>query len=342
MRQPRKLRMADGGSSAGTETPGRLDLEDFLAGLRHEPQPILYIPNPGNAGDALIAHATRQMFDRLDLDYEWVNDYRSFDPSGRVVIYGGGGNLVPLYAVASGALRWADGRARRLILLPHTVSGHEELLAALGPATDLVCRERVSYDHVRGTVRRASCYLADDLALSIDAGATLASPPAPLPALPLYLRRALYRLRLSPSRRRYVASPRKLRQSDRMFEARKAVLVQGAAPGGLNAFRTDGEQTGIPIPIDNLDLSKLFYYGTRNADVCHTTALHLLRYLDTFDEVHTNRLHLAIGSAVLGKRVLIQSNSYFKNRAVYEYSMRDRFPDVEWIEAQQPAFDDQS
>jgi len=334
--------MADGGSSTGSESPGRLDLEDFLAELRREPQPILYIPNPGNAGDSLIAHATRQMFDRLDLDYEWVNDYRSVDPRGRVVIYGGGGNLIPLYAVASGALRWADGRARRLILLPHTVSGHEELLTGLGPATDLICRERVSYDHVRGTVIAANCHLADDLALSIDAGATLAVPPAPLPVLPLYMRRALYRLRLSPSRRRSVASPRKLRQSDRMFEARKAGLARDVAPGVLHAFRTDGEQTGTPIPVDNLDLSRLFYYGTRDADVCHTTALHLLRYLDTFDEVRTNRLHLAIGSAVLGKRVLFQPNSYFKNRAVYEYSMRDRFPDVEWIEPEQPALDDRS
>ena len=334
--------MTDGDSSAGTESPDRLNLEEFLAGLGSESEPILYIPNPGNAGDALIAHATRQMFDRLNLDYEWVNDYRSFDPRGRVVIYGGGGNLVPLYAVASEALRWADGRARRLILLPHTVSGHEELIAGLGPATDLVCRERVSYDHVRGTVRAASCYLADDLAFSIDAAATLATPPAPLPALPLYMRRLLYRLRLSPSRRRSVASPRKLRRSDRMFEARKAGLARGAAPGALHAFRTDGEQTGIPVPIDNLDLSRLFYYGMRGADVCHTTALHLLRYLDTFAEVRTNRLHLAISAAVLGKRVQFQSNSYFKNRAVYEYSMRDRFPDVEWIDTEHAVLDDQA
>jgi hypothetical protein len=326
----------DAGPSAESEILGRLDLDSFLAELRHEPHPILFIPNPGNAGDALIAHATRQLFDRLELDYEWVNDYRRLDPRGRVVIYGGGGNLVPLYAEASEALRWADGRARRLILLPHTVSGHEELLAGLGPATDLICREPVSHDHVRGAVRAASCHLADDLALSIDAGATLASPPAPLRVLPLYRRRLMYRMLLSPSRAGSVASPRKLRRSDQMFRARLVRLAQGEAPGVLHAFRTDAEQTGIPIPAENLDLSRLFFYGTRNANVCHTTALHLLRFLDTFDEVRTNRLHLAIGAAVLGKRVEFQSNSYFKNQAVYEFSMRDRFPEIEWIEAVQP------
>jgi len=54
--------------------------------------------------------------------------------------------------------------------------------------------------------------------------------------------------------------------------------------------------------------------------------------LDLFDEVRTNRLHDAICAGLLGKRVKMYPNSYFKNRAVYEFSMRDRFPDVEWVE----------
>ena len=100
----------------------------------------------------------------------------------------------------------------------------------------------------------------------------------------------------------------------------------------LHAFRTDAERSAIPVPADNLDLSSLVYFGTRDANVCHTGALHLLRYLNLFDEVWTNRMHLAIGAAVLGKRVKFHANSYFKNRAVYEFSMLDRFPDVEWVE----------
>jgi exopolysaccharide biosynthesis predicted pyruvyltransferase EpsI len=71
-----------------------------------------------------------------------------------------------------------------------------------------------------------------------------------------------------------------------------------------------------------------------HADLCHTGAQHLLRYIDLYDEVGTNRLHVAIGAALLGKRVRFHPNSYFKNRAVYEFSMADRFPDVEWVEAE--------
>lgn len=308
------------------------DLEGFLSELKREPQPFLFIPNPGNAGDALIAHATRQLFDRLGLEYVWVNDLRRFDPRGRVVVYGGGGNLVPLYSDASRALRWADGNARRLILLPHTVSGHEQLLSELGPQTELICRERVSYDHVRGSVRSARCYLADDLALSVDTESTLAAPPGPPAALPLHVRRLFYRLIFKPSLRGSVASPRRLRYSDRLFAYRLAELEGDSPSGVLHAFRTDAERIEGRIPGDNQDLSRLLFFGTRSAEICHVGALHLLRYLDLFDEVRTNRLHLAVGAAVLGKRVKLYPNSYFKNRAVYEYSMRDRFPDVEWVD----------
>lgn len=312
--------------------PARLDLEAFLADLKHEPQPILFIPNPGNAGDALIAHATRQMFDRLGLDYVWVNDFWRFDPRGRVIVYGGGGNLVRQYADASRALRWADGNAKRLILLPHTVGGHDELLAGLGPEADLICRDLVSYAHVRDAVRSAGCHLADDLALSVDARTTLETSPAPMSTLPLYGRRLLYRMILKPSWSNTVASPRKLRQSERMYASRRSESEQGEAPGTLQAFRTDAERTELPPPPDNLDLSDLFSYGTRTATVCHTGAQHLLRYLDTFEEVRTNRLHLAIGAALLGKRVKLHPNAYFKNRAVWEFSLRERFPHVEWAD----------
>ena len=308
----------------------RLDLEEFLAELRHESRPVLFVPNTGNVGDAMIAHATRQLFDRLGIEYQWARDYRRLDPRGRVVIYSGGGNLVPLYSSASRALRWAQGRAKRLLLLPHTVSGHEELLAELGPETDLICRERVSYDHVRGAVRSARCHLADDLAFRIDVDATLARPPAPTPAPLLYARSLLYRMLPKHRRSKSTPSPRKLGRSERMLAARLAELAQGGAPRVLHAFRTDSEATGIPIPPDNLDLSRLFTFGVWHADLCHTGAQHLLRYLDLYDEVWTNRLHVAIGAALLGKRVKFHANSYFKNRAVYEFSMADQFPDVEW------------
>lgn len=51
---------------------------------------------------------------------------------------------------------------------------------------------------------------------------------------------------------------------------------------------------------------------------------------DCYGEIRTNRLHVGIVGALLGKRVVLHDNSYGKNRAVWEHSLAGRFPDVEW------------
>lgn len=325
--------MRETNSTGSAPAPAeRLDLDAFFADLKHGKQPILFVPTTGNAGDALISHATRQMFDRLGVGYEWALDYRRLDPSGRVVVYSGGGNLIPSYSSVARALRWANGRASRLIVLPHTIRGNEELLAELGPETDLICREPVSYDHVRGAVRSARCHIADDLGLAIDVQATLAAPRMQAPFPIAYVLWQLQRPLPKSFRRWPIPRPLRVRESDRLLASRLEALAQGGAPVVLDAFRMDSEKTDITIPPGNLDLSDLFAFGTWHPELCHASARHLLRYLDLYDEVRTNRLHVAIGAALLGKRVKMHPNSYDKNQSVYDFSMRARFPNVEWVE----------
>ena len=55
-----------------------------------------------------------------------------------------------------------------------------------------------------------------------------------------------------------------------------------------------------------------------------------LAIADRYDEIRTNRLHVAIAGALLGKRVFMHDNSYGKNRAVWEHSLAGRFPDIAW------------
>lgn len=56
----------------------------------------------------------------------------------------------------------------------------------------------------------------------------------------------------------------------------------------------------------------------------------MLAYLDQFDQIVTNRLHIGILAGLLHKEVDFYPNNYFKNKAVYEFSMRDQFPHVRW------------
>ena len=100
------------------------NIADFLASLQDDP--IYYRPNPGNGGDGLIAEGTYQLFDRIKLDYQLWNDDAEIEDA--TLIYAGGGNLVPEYTDASDFIGLHHARAKRLVLLPHSVSGHEGLL----------------------------------------------------------------------------------------------------------------------------------------------------------------------------------------------------------------------
>ncbi|MFH0769986.1 MAG: galactosyltransferase-related protein [Candidatus Peregrinibacteria bacterium] len=91
--------------------------------------------------------------------------------------------------------------------------------------------------------------------------------------------------------------------------------------GILNAFRTDSERTDHPLPADNVDLSL-------QGDVS-TPIDPFLRTIASKRQVNTNRLHVAIAAACMGKDVNLFPNNYYKNRAVYEYSLQ-QYPNVRW------------
>ncbi|MBU1558012.1 DUF4254 domain-containing protein [Patescibacteria group bacterium] len=92
--------------------------------------------------------------------------------------------------------------------------------------------------------------------------------------------------------------------------------------GTLNSFRVDVESNKKELPADNEDIS---YDGW-----CMKPLQEFLVKIQKYEEVRTDRLHVAIASAMLGKRVLFYSNSYYKNMAVYEYSLK-KYPEVIFI-----------
>ncbi|MDD5056121.1 MAG: hypothetical protein PHZ00_07710, partial [Candidatus Peribacteraceae bacterium] len=93
--------------------------------------------------------------------------------------------------------------------------------------------------------------------------------------------------------------------------------------GTLHAFRTDLERTDRGLPPDNTDIS---LQGTVSTPINN-----FLRIIAAKREVHTNRLHVAIAAACMGKDVHLYPNSYGKNRWVYEYSLKT-YPNVRWKE----------
>jgi exopolysaccharide biosynthesis predicted pyruvyltransferase EpsI len=95
-----------------------------------------------------------------------------------------------------------------------------------------------------------------------------------------------------------------------------------AGEGTLNAFRIDKESLLQTWPA-NIDISYNGYATKPLGEFIDT--------LQKFEQVNTDRLHVAIGATLLGKRVRLYSNSYYKNKAVFDYSLK-RFSNVSFIE----------
>lgn len=105
--------------------------------------------------------------------------------------------------------------------------------------------------------------------------------------------------------------------------------IQKKGKGKLNVIRTDGEKTNIPIPEGNIDLSEEFSIGKPyqhnywELDYWEDFPDQLVQYMNEFEEIVTNRLHIGIAGALLNKKTTIYPNSYFKNQGIYELSLQD-------------------
>lgn len=288
-----------GDPSAGSQSPWSAwaTLVSTLIKLKACKSRVLFIANPGNAGDALIASATWQLFDRLGVPVA-ASRVRHI-ASGDVVVYGGGGNLVPLYSDARVALEAALERGvQRFVLLPHTVRGHETLLGSLDPRFSLFCRDRSSLEHARRHAPLAQVALCPDMALGLDV--------------------SMLRRRAASMRVQFAARWAALRQGHRKSYSDWRTATRNMEPGHdgrLQVLRSDVEAATQPGDKAG-DLSGLYCSNLRSRNECDAVSERLLEVVNRARAVHTDRLHVAIAAQLLGKPVTLADNSYGKNHAV--------------------------
>ena len=70
-----------------------IDLENFLSNFKGKK--IIFVPNPGNAGDSLIALGTYHLLKKIGINYvngNWYDEYENSE-----ILFGGGGNLIGIY-----------------------------------------------------------------------------------------------------------------------------------------------------------------------------------------------------------------------------------------------------
>lgn len=256
---------------------------------------IIYMPNPGNLGDSLIASATLQQFERHGLSYEVMQRQVSHSPEN-LYVYGGGGNLVPYYKDAENALRALSGVGASFCLLPHSCFGVDELLLSYGGDLMMFAREQKTYDYLCGLQRSGlRVELVHDLALSLD----LSDPRLVMP---------------------------------RVFKHLYGVRDSSDSPAEIHAFRRDCEASSQPQHLlkRSVDLSALWPPGFPsngfnmtflNVALTFNSTAWLLALVAPADVVHTDRLHVGIAGCLLGKEVHFYDNSYGKISSVYRHSI---------------------
>ena len=246
------------------------DIRIFLSNYLN--QEIIYIPNPGNAGDSLIAFGTIQIFNELGLNWKMGNISNEYH--NKTLFYAGGGNLVGLYDYCKKFIE-KNKNDNKIIILPHTIKSEDKFLSNLNDNIIIFCREETSYNYVLKVFNhKKNVYLSKDMAFYIN-------------------------------------------------NLNKYKIIKGN--GVCNAYRTDQEKTNIKIPKNNEDLSEKFkkWGNTNKINVIKDVSLSIFDYLSKFETINTNRLHIAIAGTLLDKKVNFYSNSYYKNKSVFEYSINN-------------------
>jgi exopolysaccharide biosynthesis predicted pyruvyltransferase EpsI len=272
----------------------RRGMEAFLG--QFSGQEILYHPNPGNGGDSLIALGTYEAFRRANITFKITG--LDDDVAGKTVFLAGGGNLVPLYWDILKAYRKFFGQAARIILLPHTIRGHDELLAELDERCTIFCRDAESYIHVASLNTRVEIYLEHDMACHIDPGPFLADP--------------------ENADRYGTIVTEKLAAKE--LDLSKKPLV--------NFFRVDWESART-VQTSDMDISAEFTFGVW-PDNARKAAWCMLKTVSMATFVQTDRLHVAVSCALTATRCLLYDNSYGKNGGVYRHSLRNRTPFIKF------------
>ncbi|GLU26086.1 polysaccharide pyruvyl transferase family protein [Brucella sp. NBRC 12950] len=255
------------------------DNDPLLSELRNYSQStVRFFPHSGNLGDGLITYATMQLLDHFGINYTTHRQDERFD--GEIIFVGGGGNMVEGRYEDVAKLIWEHRETNRVILLPQSIVGYDDIIKETHNNLTVFCREKLSFDHCSAAGgRNDRIHLCQDAALYLNS---------------------------------------------KHFKQAKAV-----GSGRLSAMRTDGESLGGERDQNNIDVSLAW-----NGDVWTTPAfvkaavLSMAEFVSQYKEVKTDRLHVAIMSALLGREVAMHPNNYFKNQAVFDHSIKERFNNV--------------
>lgn len=293
-------------------------LEEFFdrSGLK---QPIRLLPNFGNAGDSLIAQGTIAFFAKCGVRYRIIREDESMRCG--TIVFAGGGALVGYYKRSESLLLKALQNDNHVIVLPHTIRKLSPEVLKLRHNLSIFCRELESYRYLESLGGLRFLGLDHDMAFFLGGNTSSLLRQNP---------KRLFLLCIAGGN--LIDKGRVLKKFMRAYRSyRFCARASQTSPRVLNCFRTDVEKAVKSLPADNCDISNDLALGSEHDGGIRFSSYLLLSTIARFDEVRTDRLHCCIAAILLGKAVTFYSNSYFKNRAVYDFSIRSRAANVEFV-----------
>lgn len=221
----------------------------------------------------------------------------------------------------SKTLAKAINLSKNVIILPHTLKNLDRIFESSQGNLTIFCREKKTYDYLEN-FNNIERYLVHDIVFSLDTlkYKQLSSTFDKIKVSVMFI--YFYMLN----------SPLKFRLKDllKVYNSGRIVnrIISKSNSNILNAFRVDEEKTNIEIPKINSDISSIFQLSNNNPLLAEVATRMMIHTLSKFEEINTNRLHVAILSSLLGKKVNFYDNSYFKCREVYLHSLQKKFPKV--------------
>lgn len=271
------------------------ELTDSVKFCAELDKPLIYIPNYGNLGDSLIATGTKMAFDSLGVNFQPIESINKI--SNAVLVYAGGGNLVPYYKNCSNFLSAVINKPNSVVILPHTISGHSELIKNLDERHHLFCREEKSYQYV-SLFQSAKTYYDHDLALRINPEILFSNYSRDIKNAPEELVKEVEII---------------LRKSIHYSRSNRRIGY---------FFRGDMESKIHKID-NSFDISNLMISNWKLNEFTTLISTAFLMAISMFDKIYTDRLHVAIGASILKIPTKLYPNSYYKNRAVFESSLKN-------------------
>ena len=264
-----------------------------------------YLPNGGNMGDTIIATAEYLFFDKHGLKYNMFRDGACTEN----LVHAGGGAFVPYYDIAYDRLSRIlpnNSHLKRIILLPASFYDRPDFLELVDERFTIFCREEKSRDYLLSSGVKGNVILAHDMALLLTEDFQKLIP--------------VFRYGFKKVWREIMASIPKLTQ-----QGGYTVAYFIRADDESN---TDWSKIGIQ---PTLDLSACaFSWCEDRRDVAFLCKL-FFAGIDMADIVVTDRLHVGIGSMLMGKEVFLLDNSYGKVAGVYKHSMK-QCPRVHYVD----------